>query len=134
MAFIGIASKAWTAMNPRGSIANMDTKSALVTGASRGIGRGIAIELARAGCRVAVNYVQNAGAAEEALALVRSAGGEGVSIQADSAPAADRRRRRGGARARAVRRRRGIFHPGGHRPGRRPPAPARRNARPFRPD
>jgi len=79
-------------MKPHGSIANMDMKSALVTGASRGIGRGIAIELARAGCRVAVNYARNAGAAEEALALVRSAGGEGFAIRADIALAADRRR------------------------------------------
>ncbi len=79
-------------MNPRGSIANMDMKSALVTGASRGIGRGIAVELARAGCRVAINYAENAKAAEESLALVRAAGGEGFPIRADIARAADRRR------------------------------------------
>jgi NAD(P)-dependent dehydrogenase (short-subunit alcohol dehydrogenase family) len=70
----------------------MEMKSALVTGASRGIGRGIAIELARAGFRVAVNYARNAAAAEEALALVRSAGGEGFAIQADISLSADRRR------------------------------------------
>jgi 3-oxoacyl-[acyl-carrier protein] reductase len=68
------------------------TKSALVTGASRGIGRGIAIELGRAGCRVAINYAGNAAAAAEALALVRSAGGDGFTVQGDVSIAADRAR------------------------------------------
>jgi len=67
-------------------------KTALVTGASRGIGRGIAIELGRAGCRVAINYAGNAAAAAEALALVREAGGDGFTVQADIASAADRER------------------------------------------
>lgn len=67
-------------------------KSALVTGASRGIGRGIALELARSGCRVAINYAGNAEAAAEALALVRAAGGEGFTLQGDVAVAADRER------------------------------------------
>jgi len=68
----------------------MPQKTALVTGASRGIGRGIAIELARAGWRVAINYAANAAAADEALALVKSAGGDGGTIQGDIAQAADR--------------------------------------------
>ncbi|OHE80241.1 MAG: 3-ketoacyl-ACP reductase [Verrucomicrobia bacterium RIFCSPLOWO2_12_FULL_64_8] len=68
----------------------MAQKTALVTGASRGIGRAIAVELARAGCRVAVNYAVNAGAAAETLKLVQAAGGEGFTIQADVAVAADR--------------------------------------------
>ncbi|MFM9079785.1 MAG: SDR family NAD(P)-dependent oxidoreductase, partial [Opitutaceae bacterium] len=38
----------------------MASRTALVTGASRGIGRGIALELARAGGRVAINYAGNA--------------------------------------------------------------------------
>jgi len=67
-------------------------KTALVTGASRGIGRGIAIELARAGCRVAINYAGNAAAAAEALALVREAGGDGLTVQGDIASAVDRER------------------------------------------
>jgi 3-oxoacyl-[acyl-carrier protein] reductase len=67
-------------------------KSALVTGASRGIGRGIAIELAKAGYRVAINYAGNAEAAAEALALVRAAGGDGFTVQGDVAVAADRAR------------------------------------------
>jgi len=70
----------------------MAPKTALVTGASRGIGRGIAIELARAGCRVAINYAGNAAAAAEALALVQAAGGDGFVVQADIALAADRER------------------------------------------
>jgi 3-oxoacyl-[acyl-carrier protein] reductase len=70
----------------------MVTKTALITGASRGIGRGIAIELARAGHRVAINYAGNAEAAAEALALVRAAGGDGFIVQGDVAVAADRAR------------------------------------------
>lgn len=70
----------------------MVAKTALVTGASRGIGRGIAVELARAGCQVALNYAANAAAAEEALGLVRAAGGDGFTVQADISKAADRQR------------------------------------------
>jgi 3-oxoacyl-[acyl-carrier protein] reductase len=71
----------------------MDTcRTALVTGASRGIGRGIAIELARAGCRVAINYAGNAAAAAESLSLVQAAGGDGFVVQGDVAVAADRER------------------------------------------
>ncbi|MCF7687388.1 MAG: 3-ketoacyl-ACP reductase [Cephaloticoccus sp.] len=70
----------------------MAQKSALVTGASRGIGRGIAIELARAGYRVAINYAGNAAAAAEALKLVQEAGSDGFIVQGDVAVAADRAR------------------------------------------
>lgn len=70
----------------------MSSKTALVTGASRGIGRGIALELARAKCRVAINYAGNADAAAEALALVRAAGGDGFIVQGDVAVASDRER------------------------------------------
>jgi NAD(P)-dependent dehydrogenase (short-subunit alcohol dehydrogenase family) len=70
----------------------MSSRTALITGASRGIGRGIAIELARAGCRVAINYAGNAEAAAEALSLVRAAGGDGFTVQGDVAVAADRER------------------------------------------
>jgi len=70
----------------------MAQKTALVTGASRGIGRGIAIELARAGCRIAINYAGNAEAAAEALALVKAAGSDGFTLQGDVSVAADRAR------------------------------------------
>jgi NAD(P)-dependent dehydrogenase (short-subunit alcohol dehydrogenase family) len=64
----------------------------LVTGAGRGIGRGIAVELARLGHAVAINYAGNDEAARECLALVRQAGGDGTIIRADISSAEDRRR------------------------------------------
>ena len=70
----------------------MAQKSALVTGASRGIGSGIAIELAHAGYRVAINYAGNAAAAAEALKLVQEAGSDGFIVQGDVSVAADRER------------------------------------------
>jgi 3-oxoacyl-[acyl-carrier protein] reductase len=70
----------------------MPKPSALVTGASRGIGRGIALELARAGWRVVINFAGNAAAAAETLAAVIAAGGEGITVQGDIAAAADRER------------------------------------------
>jgi len=69
----------------------MSNKTALVTGASRGIGRGIAIELAHAGYRIAINYAGNAAAADEALTLVRAAGSDGFTVQGDVSLAADSR-------------------------------------------
>jgi 3-oxoacyl-[acyl-carrier protein] reductase len=56
---------------------------ALVTGASRGIGRSIAVELARAGHAVAINYSSSADGAKETLRLVEEAGAEGICVQAD---------------------------------------------------
>jgi len=54
----------------------MSNRVALVTGASRGIGRAIAIELARTGCDVMINYVSNQVAAEEAREAVLAVGNE----------------------------------------------------------
>ncbi|BBO74621.1 beta-ketoacyl-ACP reductase [Desulfosarcina widdelii] len=58
-------------------------KVALVTGASRGIGRAIAIALAKEGAFVAVNYVSNPSAAQEVVQLIEAAGSQAVAIQAD---------------------------------------------------
>lgn len=57
-------------------------KTALVTGASRGIGRSIAQKLAASGALVAINYAENDKAAGETLRLVKAAGGEGFIIKA----------------------------------------------------
>ncbi len=56
---------------------------ALITGGSRGIGRGIALELGRRGARVVVNYHRNAEAAEAVVAAFRADGGEATAVQAD---------------------------------------------------
>lgn len=62
---------------------------ALVTGASRGIGRGIAIALGQEGFAVAINYNANAQAAQETAEQVQQAGGQALTIQADVASMAD---------------------------------------------
>jgi NAD(P)-dependent dehydrogenase (short-subunit alcohol dehydrogenase family) len=58
-------------------------KVAVVTGASRGIGRAVALRLARDGALVCVNYHSNAGAAESAVAEAKAAGGDAFALQAD---------------------------------------------------
>ena len=65
---------------------------ALVTGAGRGIGRGIAVALAQRGWTVVVNYRGNAEAAAETVRQVEQAGGRGLAVQANVASAADRDR------------------------------------------
>jgi 3-oxoacyl-[acyl-carrier protein] reductase len=64
-------------------------KVALVTGASRGIGRAIAITLAGAGAQVVVNYRSQAEAAEEVVQIIQAAGGQAIAIQGDVAVAED---------------------------------------------
>jgi NAD(P)-dependent dehydrogenase (short-subunit alcohol dehydrogenase family) len=61
----------------------LEGKQALVTGSSRGIGRGIALKLAREGSVVAVHYFQNHEAAADTLAQVRELGSDGIIVQAD---------------------------------------------------
>lgn len=58
---------------------------ALVTGASRGIGRAIALELGRAGCAVCVNYLNSRQSAQEVAETLRSEGCDAVAVQADVA-------------------------------------------------
>ena len=62
---------------------SLNGKHALVTGSSRGIGRGIALKLAEQGVKVAIHYYENESAAEETLAQVRGRGSDGVVLQAD---------------------------------------------------
>ncbi len=60
-----------------------DGKSAIVTGASRGIGREIALLLAKEGARVAVNYSGSKDKADDVVKLITESGGEAFAIQAD---------------------------------------------------
>jgi 3-oxoacyl-[acyl-carrier protein] reductase len=60
-------------------------KRALVTGASRGIGAAIAVELAAEGADVAITYEKSAERAAEVVSAIRAHGRKGVAIQADSA-------------------------------------------------
>jgi 3-oxoacyl-[acyl-carrier protein] reductase len=68
---------------------NLVGKVALVTGASRGIGRAIAEAFGKAGVDVAVNYFQHQAEAEEACAFIRSLGRRAQAVQADVAKSAE---------------------------------------------
>src|SRR5208283_1327147 len=61
----------------------LDGKVALVTGASRGIGRAIAVRLGRDGAAVVVNYSGNHKAASETVATIEAASGRAVAVQGD---------------------------------------------------
>lgn len=61
----------------------LDGKVAVVTGASRGIGRAIAVKLAGMGARVVVDYRSNQAAAQQVVDIIRQGGGEAIAVQAD---------------------------------------------------
>ncbi|MGL5511914.1 MAG: 3-oxoacyl-[acyl-carrier-protein] reductase [Sporomusa sp.] len=65
----------------------LDGRVAIVTGASRGIGRAVAIALAKVGAKVVINYAGNAGAAEEVRETITASGGQAITVQADVANA-----------------------------------------------
>ena len=62
---------------------HLSEKVAIVTGASRGIGRAIALSLAEEGAKVVVNYARSSEAAEAVVKDITNQGGEAVAIQAD---------------------------------------------------
>lgn len=61
----------------------LEGKTALVTGASRGIGKAIALRLAKEGANIAINFAGNVAAAEEVKAAIEADGGKAILVQAD---------------------------------------------------
>jgi 3-oxoacyl-[acyl-carrier protein] reductase len=64
-------------------VRELDGRAALISGASRGIGRAIALELGAAGAAVGVNYVRDEAAAGEVVEAITGAGGRAVALQGD---------------------------------------------------
>ncbi|MGI3899951.1 MAG: SDR family NAD(P)-dependent oxidoreductase [Janthinobacterium lividum] len=70
-------------------MAKLNGKVAVVTGASKGIGAGIAMAMAQDGASVVVNYASDRAGAERVVETVTAAGGKAVAVQADVAKKAD---------------------------------------------
>ncbi len=70
-------------MAGKSRVGRVEGLSAIVTGASRGIGRATALVLAREGGQVVVNYREQAREAEEVVSIIKKAGGEAFAFQAD---------------------------------------------------
>ncbi len=70
----------------------LESKPAIVTGASKGIGKSIAIELARRGAHVSVNYFSDAAGAQATVREIQALGRDAVAIQADVGNSSDTRR------------------------------------------
>lgn len=67
----------------------LEGQAALVTGGGGGVGRGIALELASSGCRVAVNYFPDADPAEETVDQIKGIGGDAFAVRGNVADAAE---------------------------------------------
>jgi 3-oxoacyl-[acyl-carrier protein] reductase len=67
----------------------LEGRVAIVTGASRGIGKAIAVALGEAGAKVVINYNKSADEANAVVEAIKSAGGDALAIQADVSQAAD---------------------------------------------
>ncbi len=70
-------------------MSKLEGRVAIVTGASKGIGAGIALRLAAEGASVVVNYARSAEAAEKLVTTIRAAGGHAEAVQADVSQPAD---------------------------------------------
>jgi hypothetical protein len=67
----------------------LDNKVAIVTGGNSGIGRAIAVELAREGAALVINYVRDPAAAEALKQEIGQSGGQAITVQADVTQLAD---------------------------------------------
>src|SRR6202046_2560851 len=75
--------------NRRTQMSKLAGKVAVVTGASKGIGAGIAKELAAAGAAVVVNYASSKEGADRVVAEITGSGGKAIAVQGDVSKAAD---------------------------------------------